>query len=79
MVAKPRVVHRDGIRFQGLRYMDPTLAALRRQAGHDQIRPARPHADQGLLLDLLVLDADGSRARPWLTLVLDNHSRAVAG
>jgi len=26
-VAKPRVVHRDGIRFQGLRYLDPTLAA----------------------------------------------------
>ena len=30
-------------------------------------------------LDLLVLDADGSPARPWLTLVLDDHSRAVAG
>ena len=27
MVAKPRTVHRDGIRFQGLRYSDPTLAA----------------------------------------------------
>ncbi len=27
MVAKSRVVHRDGIRFQGLRYLDPTLAA----------------------------------------------------
>jgi putative transposase len=27
MVATPRVVHRDGIRFQGLRYLDPTLAA----------------------------------------------------
>jgi putative transposase len=27
MVARPRVVHRDGIRFQGLRYLDPTLAA----------------------------------------------------
>jgi putative transposase len=27
MVTKPRVVHRDGIRFQGLRYLDPTLAA----------------------------------------------------
>ena len=27
MVAKPRVVHRDGIRFQGLRFLDPTLAA----------------------------------------------------
>ena len=27
MVAKARIVHRDGIRFQGLRYLDPTLAA----------------------------------------------------
>ena len=27
MVAKPRKVHRDGIHFQGLRYLDPTLAA----------------------------------------------------
>jgi hypothetical protein len=27
MVATPRVVHRAGIRFQGLRYLDPTLAA----------------------------------------------------
>lgn len=26
-VAKPRTVHRDGIRFQGSRYLDPTLAA----------------------------------------------------
>ncbi|HET9014583.1 MAG TPA: Mu transposase C-terminal domain-containing protein [Thermomicrobiaceae bacterium] len=26
-VAKPRVVHPDGIHFQGLRYLDPTLAA----------------------------------------------------
>ena len=27
MVAKSRTVHRDGIRFEGLRYFDPTLAA----------------------------------------------------
>ena len=27
MVAKSRVVRRDGIHFQGLRYIDPTLAA----------------------------------------------------
>lgn len=27
MVAKDRMVQRDGIRFQGLRYLDPTLAA----------------------------------------------------
>ena len=26
-IAKPRRVHRDGIRFQSLRYIDPTLAA----------------------------------------------------
>lgn len=26
-VAKERTVHRDGIHFQGIRYMDPTLAA----------------------------------------------------
>lgn len=26
-VAKPRIVHRDGIRFAGLRYLDLTLAA----------------------------------------------------
>ena len=26
-VAKPRKIHRDGIRFMGHRYMDPTLAA----------------------------------------------------
>lgn len=27
MVAKARIVHRDGIRFQGLRFLEPTLAA----------------------------------------------------
>jgi putative transposase len=30
-------------------------------------------------LDILILDSDGSPARPWLTLILDDHSRAVAG
>jgi putative transposase len=29
--------------------------------------------------ELDVLDSDGSPARPWLTLILDDHSRAVAG
>jgi putative transposase len=28
MVAKPRVVHRDGIHFEGMRFLDPTLAAF---------------------------------------------------
>lgn len=30
-------------------------------------------------LDLLILDANGTPVRPWLTIVLDDHSRAVAG
>jgi putative transposase len=30
-VAKPRLVHRDGIHFQGLRYLSPTLAAYVRE------------------------------------------------
>jgi putative transposase len=30
-------------------------------------------------LDILILNGDGSPARPWLTLVLDDYSRAVAG
>ena len=31
------------------------------------------------LLDLLILDEGGKPARPWLTTVVDDHSRAVAG
>lgn len=31
-VAKPRKVHPDGIHFQGLRYLDPTLAAYVQEA-----------------------------------------------
>lgn len=31
------------------------------------------------LLDVLVLDEGGKPMRPWLTTVLDDHSRAVAG
>ena len=31
------------------------------------------------MLDIVVLDANGEPARPWLTTVIDDHSRAVAG
>jgi putative transposase len=31
------------------------------------------------MLDILVVDANGKSARPWLTVILDDHSRAVAG
>lgn len=30
-------------------------------------------------LDMLIIDADGTEARPWLTTVMDDYSRAVAG
>lgn len=30
-------------------------------------------------LDILILDANGKETRPWLTTVIDDHSRAVAG
>jgi putative transposase len=30
-------------------------------------------------LDILVLEATGRTARPWLTVVIDDHSRAIAG
>jgi putative transposase len=31
------------------------------------------------MLDIVVLDEAGKPARPWLTIVLDDHSRAIAG
>ena len=30
-------------------------------------------------LDLMILDASGKAVRPWLTTVIDDHSRALAG
>ena len=31
------------------------------------------------MLDILILDANGQPARPWLTIVIDDYSRAIAG
>ena len=45
-------------------------------------RAERPNAlwqADHTMLDILVLGADGKPARPWLTVVMDDHSRAVAG
>jgi putative transposase len=36
-------------------------------------------ADHSLLDILLVCDDGGRHAKPWLTVVLDDYSRAVAG
>lgn len=39
-VAKPRMVQRDGIHFQGLRYLSPTLAAYVREPSPSAMTPA---------------------------------------
>ncbi|WP_299794271.1 Mu transposase C-terminal domain-containing protein [uncultured Marivita sp.] len=31
------------------------------------------------MLDILILDANGTAVRPWLTVIMDDHSRAIAG
>lgn len=31
------------------------------------------------MLDILILDANGAAVRPWLTVILDDHSRAITG
>ena len=31
------------------------------------------------LLDVMVLDANGEAVRPWLTIIMDDYSRAIAG
>jgi putative transposase len=49
--------------------------ALRRQAE----RPNQMWQADHTQLDILILDADGAVKRPWLTVVLDDHSRAVPG
>jgi transposase InsO family protein len=40
---------------------------------------ALPAPSPDTMLDLLILDAAGKPARPWLTTVVDDHSRAIAG
>ena len=73
------------------RGLDPAMVLLA-QEGHaawrdryefiHRHRAARPNdlwqADH-TLLDVLALDAGGQPVRPWLTVVMDDHSRAVAG
>ena len=71
--------------------IDPAMATLAHEgaaAFRDKYelvhrhRAARPNATwqaDHTQLDILILDAGGKEARPWLTTVVDDHSRAVAG
>ncbi len=56
-------------------WLDRFELALRRQSEHPNDIWQADHPE----LDIEVLDAEGAPARPWLTVVLDDCSRAVAG
>src|SRR5438552_3748036 len=47
----------------------------RREAGRPNEMWQADHTE----LDMLVVDPPGPPARPWLTVILDDHSRAVPG
>ncbi len=74
-----------------VRQLDPAMVTLA-QDGHaafrDQFeliyrhRADRPNAlwqADHTQLDILILDANGVTVRPWLTIVMDDYSRVVAG
>ncbi len=56
-------------------YRDRYELAYRREAARPNEQWQADHTE----LDVVVLNAPGRPARPWLTVVLDDHSRAVAG
>jgi putative transposase len=56
-------------------YADRFELLYRREAG----RPNEMWQADHTPLDLWVLDEHGRAARPWLTIILDDYSRAVAG
>ena len=56
-------------------YRDQFELVLRREAVHANDVWQADHTE----LDVQVLDESGRAVRPWLTVILDDHSRAVAG
>ncbi|EFL49713.1 Integrase catalytic region [Solidesulfovibrio fructosivorans JJ]] len=74
-----------------IRSLDPAMMILAHEGGaafrdryelvyrHRAERPnVRWQADH-TQLDIVILDANGVESRPWLTTVLDDYSRAIAG
>jgi putative transposase len=56
-------------------YRDEFELVLRRESPHPNDVWQADHTE----LDLMVLDETGRPARPWLTVILDDHSRAIPG
>jgi len=71
--------------------LDPAMVTLAQEGAaafrdrYELIHRHRAEAPNALwqadhtMLDLLILDEAGKPVRPWLTTVMDDHSRAVAG
>jgi putative transposase len=71
--------------------LDPALVTLAQEgaaAFRDRYEIIHRHRAEGpnalwqadhTLLDILILDADAQPVRPWLTTVIDDHSRAIMG
>ncbi len=74
-----------------VRGLDPALTTLAHEGAaafrnhYELIHRHRAEAPNALwqadhtMLDIMIVDANGKPARPWLTVILDDHSRAVAG
>ena len=56
-------------------YRDGFELVLRRESAHPNDLWQADHTE----LDVMVVDETGKPVRPWLTVILDDHSRAVAG
>jgi putative transposase len=56
-------------------YRNEMELVLRRESAHPNDLWQADHTE----LAVMVLDESGKPARPWLTVILDDHSRAVAG
>ena len=77
--------------YSVIRALDPGMLTLAHEGAavfrdryeivhrHRAERPNATWQADHTQLDIIILDANGDAARPWLTTVLDDHSRAVAG
>lgn len=66
-------------RFPAGRCCGHTWRTAARQHGSPAAKPNEIWQADHTLLDLWVITPSGSPGRPWLTLIEDDYSRAVAG
>ena len=74
-----------------IRHMDPAMVTLAQDGPaafrdryellyrHRAVCPNAIWQADHTLLDVMVLNATGDAVRPWLTIIMDDYSRAIAG